>query len=113
MPLSVKHVTPPPLCHYVASRTGSEVSSPLGRAQRLRVGCRGAGLATQRRRPDALPLTLARCPSRCRGSARKLPRLCSVMIMNKAGSLLFTKDFAKIPTLPANERIMLASTFHG
>eukprot|EP00035_Acanthoeca_spectabilis_P023058 m.447414 g.447414 ORF g.447414 m.447414 type:complete len:148 (+) comp19512_c0_seq1:179-622(+) len=37
----------------------------------------------------------------------------TVMVMNKAGSLLFVQDYAEIPKLPANERIMLASTFHG
>eukprot|EP00039_Didymoeca_costata_P019168 m.336495 g.336495 ORF g.336495 m.336495 type:complete len:144 (-) comp17868_c0_seq1:109-540(-) len=37
----------------------------------------------------------------------------TVMIVNKAGSLLFDKDYADIPKLPANEKIMLASTFHG
>ena len=39
--------------------------------------------------------------------------LCSVMIMNRAGSLLFVRDYDDIPKLLANERIMLASTFHG
>jgi len=37
----------------------------------------------------------------------------TVMVMNKAGSLLFVQDYAEIPKLAANERIMLASTFHG
>jgi len=37
----------------------------------------------------------------------------TVMIMNRAGSLLFVRDYDDIPRLLANERIMLASTFHG
>ena len=34
-------------------------------------------------------------------------------MVNKAGSLLFHHDYAPIPRLKANERITLASTFHG
>eukprot|EP01137_Pigoraptor_chileana_P020494 Opistho-2@82939 len=37
----------------------------------------------------------------------------SVYIINKAGSLIFQQDYGNIPRLPANERIMLASMFHG
>jgi hypothetical protein len=35
------------------------------------------------------------------------------MILNRAGSLLFDMDFAAIPKMKTNDRIMLASTFHG
>eukprot|EP00041_Stephanoeca_diplocostata_P003340 m.33688 g.33688 ORF g.33688 m.33688 type:complete len:145 (-) comp14249_c0_seq1:156-590(-) len=37
----------------------------------------------------------------------------TVLILNKAGTLLFVQDFANVPKLMANERIMLASTFHS
>lgn len=39
--------------------------------------------------------------------------LFSMYIMNKAGSLLYQKDFAEIPKMASNERIMLAGLFHG
>eukprot|EP00127_Corallochytrium_limacisporum_P007281 Clim_evm22s246 gene=Clim_evmTU22s246 len=37
----------------------------------------------------------------------------SVYIINKAGSLIFQQDYIEGYRLPANERIMLASTFHS
>eukprot|EP00051_Salpingoeca_urceolata_P029027 m.488741 g.488741 ORF g.488741 m.488741 type:complete len:147 (-) comp26041_c0_seq1:70-510(-) len=37
----------------------------------------------------------------------------SLYIVNKAGSLLFHCDYGAARRLPANERITLASTFHG
>eukprot|EP00128_Syssomonas_multiformis_P003909 Colp12_sorted_trinity150504_noHs@21160 len=37
----------------------------------------------------------------------------SVYIINKAGSLIYDKDFNKNPKLPSNEKIMLASMFHS
>eukprot|EP00053_Salpingoeca_punica_P001812 m.35023 g.35023 ORF g.35023 m.35023 type:complete len:133 (-) comp11232_c0_seq2:385-783(-) len=37
----------------------------------------------------------------------------TLYIVNKAGSLLFYGDYNDAPKLAANERITLASTFHG
>ena len=38
--------------------------------------------------------------------------LLSMYIVNRAGSLLYSRDFANIPRLPTNDRMRLLSTFH-
>ena len=38
--------------------------------------------------------------------------LLSMYIVNRAGSLLYCRDFANIPRLPTNDRMRLLSTFH-
>jgi len=37
----------------------------------------------------------------------------SLYVINKAGGLIYQKDFASIPKLQANDYLRLASTFHG